>query len=95
MLATLEMKSTELLCTARLLPPRARKVLGMEELLEMVRQCTSIHNGARPDGDCSILPGLVPIWREPMSEVPFQSELDRYVAWMPEREAFSPSKMQQ
>src|SRR5262245_17860521 len=44
-LATLRVKSNELLWIARLLPPNAPQGVGMEELAAMVRKRTSIHKG--------------------------------------------------
>lgn len=98
-LITLRMKSNELLWAARLLPPGAPQGVGMEELLEMVRKRTSIHKG-RTTGQRLIdiaRPWLRYLrwWRELKAEIPFQSQLDRYVTWMRDERGFSASTIVQ
>src|ERR1700730_10280569 len=96
---TLRMKSNELLGAARLLPPSATHGVGMEELLVMVRKRTSIHKG-RTTGQRFIditRPWLRYLgwWREPKAEIPFQTQLDQYVAWMRDERGFSASTIVQ
>lgn len=98
-LATLRMKSTELLWAARLLPPMASQGVGMEQLLQMVRQRTSIHKGSTTGRRLIDIarPWLRHLgwWREPIIEVPFQGQLDRYVTWMRDERGFSASTIEQ
>ena len=98
-LATLRMKSTELLWAARLLPPMACQGIGMEQLLQMVRQRTSIHKGSTTGQRLIDIarPWLryLGLWREPIVEVPFQGQLDDYVTWMRDERGFSASTIEQ
>ena len=97
--ATLRMKSTELLWVARLLDPNASQGVGMEQLQEIVRRRTSVHKGG------TTAQRLVDIarpwlrflgwWRTPIVEVPFRSQIDRYVSWMRDERGFSPSTVEQ
>ena len=97
--ATLRMKSTELLWVARLLDPNASQGVGMEQLQEIVRRRTSVHKGG------TTAQRLIDIarpwlrflgwWRAPVIEVPFQSQIDRYVNWMRDERGFSASTVEQ
>jgi integrase/recombinase XerD len=96
----LRVKSTELLWAARLLPPTASSQgVGMELLLEMVRERTSIHKGSTTGRRLVEIarPWLRYLgwWREPVTVIPFQDQLDGYVTWMRDERGFSASTIQQ
>ncbi|MEE9359208.1 MAG: tyrosine-type recombinase/integrase [Hyphomicrobium sp.] len=88
-------KSRELLWIARFLDPDASQGVGMEQLQRIVRQRTSVHLGATTAQRVIAIarPWLrfLGWWRTPKVILPFQDQLDFYVAWMRNERGFSVS----
>jgi integrase/recombinase XerD len=83
---TLQLRSWELLQIARLLDPNAVQGVSMQQLRKMIRQRTSASSESTAEQRMINIarPWLrfLGWWRAPVADLPFQSQLDRYVSWM-------------
>src|SRR5262249_30216399 len=91
--ATLLVRSWELLQIARLLEPDASQGVSMVQFQKIMRKRTSVgQESAAEQRMINIArPWLrfLGWWRAPVVDLPFQSQLDRYVSWMREERGFS------
>jgi integrase/recombinase XerD len=90
--ATLLVRSWELLQIARLLEPDASQGVSMVQFQKIMRRTSVGLESAAEQRMINIArPWLrfLGWWRAPVLDLPFQSQLDRYVSWMREERGFS------
>lgn len=97
--AALKIKRNELLWIARHLGPNADQGVGMPELLPIAQARQNCH-GAATAARRVIDVGrpwlrFLGWWREPIVLFSYQSQLDRYLAWMRDERGFTPSTVEQ
>jgi len=95
----LRIKRNELLWLARHLGPNANQGVGMTELMPIARERQNCH-GATTAARRVIDIGrpwlrFLGWWREPVVLFSYQSQLDRYLAWMRDERGFTPSTVEQ
>ena len=95
----LRIKRNELLWLARHLGPNANQGVGMTELMPIARERQNRH-GATTAARRVIDIGrpwlrFLGWWREPVVLFSYQSQLDRYLAWMRDERGFTPSTVEQ
>ena len=95
----LRIKRNELLWIARNLGPDADRGVGMAELLPIAQERQNL-NGAATAARRVINIGrpwlrFLGWWRESAVPFSYQSQLDRYVAWMRDERGFTPSTVEQ
>jgi site-specific recombinase XerD len=96
--ASLRIKRSELLWIARHLGPNAHQGVGLRELLPIAQERQNSHCGA------TVARRVIDIgrpwlrflgwWREPVVLFSYQSQLDRYIAWMRDERGFTPSTVE-
>jgi integrase/recombinase XerD len=96
---TLKLKRNELLWISRHLDSRASQGVGMEVLLRIAQERENLH-GATTAARRVIDIGrpwlrFLGWWCEPIVVFRYQSELDRYIAWMRDDRGFTPSTVEQ
>jgi hypothetical protein len=97
--AALRIKRNELLWIARHLGSNANQGVGMTELMPIAQQRQNRH-GATTAARRVIDIGrpwlrFLGWWREPVVLFSYQSQLDRYLAWMRDERGFTPSTVAQ
>src|SRR5271165_1300884 len=97
--SALKIKRNELRWIARRLGPDARCGVGMTELLQIALERQNLHGAATAARRVIDIgrPWLrfLGWWREPAAPFSYQSQLDRYVAWMRDERGFTPSTVEQ
>ncbi|MHB8456004.1 MAG: tyrosine-type recombinase/integrase [Acidiferrobacterales bacterium] len=90
----LHIKRNELIRIARLLPGNADQGINIAQLREIARLRTSMRNSVTIERKVIVIgrPWLrfLGWWCEPVTDLPFQSQLDHYVSWMRDERGFSP-----
>jgi integrase/recombinase XerD len=96
---TLRIKHDELIWIARRLPPDAHRGVSMPDLMPIAQARQNLH-GAPTAAQRVIDIGrpwlrFLGWWREPAVPFSYQSQLDRYVAWMRDERGLTPSTVEQ